>query len=397
MKNTVLRQLIVTVTGLTMTLFAINVSAAPGDLYVGNSTGGTVLKVNPVLKTIFASGLTDPTGLAFDASGNLFVADASSHMIFKITPNGTRTTFASNLGVLFALAFDASGDLFAIDEGSGSIFKFTPDGVKSTFASGIGSPVSLAIDSAGNLFVGDQVANAIFKFAPDGSKTTFTSALNDPLGLAFDSAGNLFVAENVGGTIFKFTPNGTMTTFTSGLNGPSGLAFDSAGNLFEADSNSNSIFEFTPNGIKTTFATSVGNPFGLAFEPTLHQLLNISTRGFVGTGDAVLIGGFIVGGNGMVNGKVLIRAAGPSLTALQVSGALQDPLLRLFNSSGAVILSNDNWRDTQETAIQATGLAPSDNRESAILATLPAGAYTAIVSGVNDSTGIARVDVFNVQ
>ena len=99
----------------------------------------------------------------------------------------------------------------------------------------------------------------------------------------------------------------------------------------------------------------------------------------------------------MVNSKVLIRAAGPSLTALGVSGALQNPTVQLFNSSNVVILSNDNWKDTQQAAIEATGLAPTDDRESAILATLPAGAYTAIVSGANGTTGIARVDVFNVQ
>ena len=99
----------------------------------------------------------------------------------------------------------------------------------------------------------------------------------------------------------------------------------------------------------------------------------------------------------MVNSKVLIRAAGPSLTALGVSGALQNPTVQLFNSSNVVILSNDNWKDTQQAAIEATGLAPTDDRESAILATLPAGAYTAIVSGVNGATGIARVDVFDVQ
>jgi len=111
----------------------------------------------------------------------------------------------------------------------------------------------------------------------------------------------------------------------------------------------------------------------------------------------VLIGGFIVTGNGMVNSKVLIRAAGPSLTAQGVAGALQNPFLRLFDSHGAVITSNDNWKDTQQAAIQATGLAPTDDRESAILASLPAGAYTAIITGVGNTTGVARVDVFNLQ
>src|SRR5438874_1629149 len=251
-------------------------------------------------------------------------------------------------------------------------------------------PISI-LAAPGDLFEADRGSNTIFSFTPDGTKTPFASGLNGPFRLAFDSSGNLFVSELAGmvpgaGTISKITPTGTTTgttsTFGSGLNNPTSLAFDAFGNLFEADFGSGTIFIFTPAGTKTTFVSALNQPEGLAFEPTPHQLFNISTRGFVGIGDAVLIGGFIVTGNGMVNSKVLIRAAGPSLTALSVSGALQDPVLRLFNSSGTVIASNDNWKDTQQAAIEATGLAPTDDRESAILATLPAGAYTAIVSGV---------------
>src|SRR5438270_244069 len=254
-----------------------------------------------------------------------------------------------------------------------------------------------AFAAPGDLFESDFGSNTIFRFTPGGTKTPFASGLNGPVGLAFDSAGNLFEADFGSGTIFKFTPAGIKSTFASGLNAPTALAFDGSGNLFEGDSGSGTIFIFTPGGIKSTFVTGLSTPEGLAFEPTPHQLLNISTRGFVGTGDAVLIGGFIVGGNGLINGKVLIRAAGPSLTAQGVTGALQDPVLRLFNSSGTVIASNDNWKDTQQAAIQATGLAPTDDHESAILASLPAGAFAASVTGAGNTTGIARVDVFNVQ
>src|SRR5437763_1640529 len=209
--------------------------------------------------------------------------------------------------------------------------------------------------------------------------------------------GDLYEADFGSGTIFKFTPAGTQSPFASGLNLPTWLAFDSSGNLFESDNGSNTIFIFTPAGTKSTFATGLNGPIGLAFEPTTHQLRNISTRGFVETGDAVLIGGFIVSGNGMVTSKVLIRAAGSSLTPQGCSRALQDPILRLFDSHGTVLLSNNNWKDTQQAEIQATGLAPTDDRESAILASLPAGAFTAIVTGAGNTTGIARVDVLTVQ
>src|SRR5207245_11767882 len=115
------------------------------------------------------------------------------------------------------------------------------------------------------------------------------------------------------------------------------------------------------------------------------SLANISTRGFVGAGDNVMIGGFIIGGGLGVDGagreEVLVRAIGPSLTQRGVPNALQDPTLDLHDGNGAIIASNDNWKDTQQSEIQATGVAPSDDRESAILAILVQGNYTAIVRG----------------
>ena len=125
-------------------------------------------------------------------------------------------------------------------------------------------------------------------------------------------------------------------------------------------------------------------------------LLNISTRLQVGTDDNVLIGGFIL--QGTEPKKVLIRAVGPSLEAAGVSGALADPTLELHDSTGAVIGQNDNWRTTQTGGlitedqfldIFSTGIPPTSNAESAILATLDPGAYTAIIAGADSSTGLA--------
>jgi subtilisin family serine protease len=127
------------------------------------------------------------------------------------------------------------------------------------------------------------------------------------------------------------------------------------------------------------------------------KLTNISTRGLVQLGDNVMIGGFILAGDGGGSLTVLVRAIGPSLTQHGVSGALQDPVLELHNGSGALIYQNDNWQDTQASAIQATGLAPSDPRESAILQTLAPGNYTAIVRGTNSTIGVALVEVYNLQ
>jgi len=125
------------------------------------------------------------------------------------------------------------------------------------------------------------------------------------------------------------------------------------------------------------------------------QLANISTRGFVESGDNVMIGGFILG-SGNTNARVLIRAIGPSLTPFGVPDALTDPTLELRNNNGALLAENDDWRDTQETEIAATGIPPSDNRESAIVQALPPSAYTAIVRGKDGTIGVGLVEAYRL-
>lgn len=124
------------------------------------------------------------------------------------------------------------------------------------------------------------------------------------------------------------------------------------------------------------------------------QLANISTRGLVQTGENVMIGGLIIGGSMPAN--VLVRGLGPSLTAQGVAGALQDPELTLVDGNGSA-LTNDDWRNTQEAEIAATGVPPSKNGESAIVATLVPGFYTAIIRGKDGTTGVALVEAFNLQ
>jgi len=125
------------------------------------------------------------------------------------------------------------------------------------------------------------------------------------------------------------------------------------------------------------------------------KLANISTRGFVSTGDNVMIGGTIILGD--TQGRVLLRAIGPSLTNAGIANALPDPMLELHDGNGALLASNDNWRSDQEAEILATGIPPADDRESAILQTLLPGAYTAIVRGSGNSTGIAVVEAYQLN
>jgi DNA-binding beta-propeller fold protein YncE len=130
------------------------------------------------------------------------------------------------------------------------------------------------------------------------------------------------------------------------------------------------------------------------------QLENISTRGFIDTGDNVMIGGIIIPPT-YASIRVIVRAIGPSLEAFGVQDALQDPTLELHDASGTTVASNDDWRvsDTggsQEADIEATTLSPTDDRESALVRQLAPGNYTAIVRGKNNTTGVGLVEVYNL-
>jgi hypothetical protein len=127
---------------------------------------------------------------------------------------------------------------------------------------------------------------------------------------------------------------------------------------------------------------------------TATRVANISTRGDVGTGDNVMIAGAILGGTHPT--EVLVRALGPSLTASGVTGALQDPSLTLHNANGFLVGSNEDWKDNQQTEIKSTDAAPTDDREAAILTVLQPGAYTAVVHGKNNTTGVALVEFYSL-
>jgi len=120
-------------------------------------------------------------------------------------------------------------------------------------------------------------------------------------------------------------------------------------------------------------------------------LSSLSTRGFVGAGDNVMIAGFIVDGGPL---NVLIKAQGPSLAPLGISGALNDPSIQLIDANGTLVESNDNWQNGNSGAlIAASGRAPTDAKESAIMRTLQPGVYTVVTRGVADTQGVVLVSV----
>lgn len=127
------------------------------------------------------------------------------------------------------------------------------------------------------------------------------------------------------------------------------------------------------------------------------KLANMSTRGLIRSGDDVLIGGLIIGGD--LSTKLIVRALGPSLAQYGVLNVLANPTLELYDSTGALVASNDDWKDDpyNATQIEGTTLAPKNLQESAIVITLPAGDYTAVVRGKNSSSGVALFEVYRLQ
>jgi len=241
-------------------------------------------------------------------------------------------------------------------------------------------------------------------------------------------ANNLTVGTNNVSTSFSGTISGTGSLAKVG-NGiltlqANDCIADTVGLILVSGSTIKLDFTGSPDIIASLKVNGISQPPGIYGGPTSgapHILLefrgsgtvsvgpistlgNISTRAFVQTGDNVMIGGFIVQGTGPK--RVIIRAIGPELTQYGIPNPLLNPTLELHDGAGALIASNDNWMTTiiggiitsnQVAEIRASGHAPTDGRESAIIADLPPGNYTAIVRGVNNTAGVALVEVYDLH
>lgn len=156
-----------------------------------------------------------------------------------------------------------------------------------------------------------------------------------------------------------------------------------------------------PPGAYTTVLHGAGDLTGIALSevydvnPVNSLVANISTRADVASASDVIIGGFIVGGTDPTD--VIVRALGPSLSAFRVKSPLNDPYLELRDNDGTLVAANDNWRSNQEQEIIDTTIPPTNNKESAIVATLAPGNYTAIVRDANFSTGVALVEAYDLE
>jgi hypothetical protein len=395
-----------------------------GNLYVADPVHDAILKISPSgRQTTFASKISQPHRLAFDAFGFLWVT-APTGNLYAVAPAGVvflidDSTLDPELTGLNDLAFDETGNLFltagesvveldstlttlftvaSIPKGAGGIAVEPPlatnlstrvfvqgsngaastNGHEAALAPGSGSAI------AGFIISGSSSKQVLIRgLGPSLSEFQVANALQDPTLDLHDSKGNLIAsnddwqtAANAGQIPVGLQPSdshepailatlqpGSFTAVLRGKNGASGVG------LVEINDRSNGV---------------------------ASKLANVSTRGFVGAGENVMIGGVILSG-GSGGRMTLIRALGPTLAQppFNIAGALTNPTLLLVDANGSVVASNDDWKSSQESEIQATGLAPPNDKEAAILTTLPPGRFTAIVSGKNEETGIALVDVFD--
>ena len=280
-----------------------------------------------------------PKRVTADSTGNIYVADVGNYTIRKITPDGVVTTFAGTSGVQghtdgtgsaasfsspVSAAVDSVGNLYVADAGSHVIRKITSAGVVTTLGTagvvghddGVGAaarfffPSGVATDGADNVYVADAGNNIIRKISPTGMVTTLAGTVGvggqvdgigaearfaSPTGLAIDSAGNVYVVDETGPTIRKITPDGVVTTLagTAGVQGhadgsgaqasftlPEGVAIDSTGNLYVADSANNTIRKITPTGIVTTLtgtAPSAGHADGVRAAASFDSPFGVAT------------------------------------------------------------------------------------------------------------------------
>lgn len=407
-----------------------------------------------------AASFNLPGAIAVDADGNLFVADTANSTIRKISSAGVVTTLAGSAESAGSadgtgenarfnnpegIAVDSLGNVFVADTANSVIRKITSAGVSSTIAGVPGTDGStdgrgsaahfnnlrgIAVDAAGFVYVGDTQSNTIRR----GGPTAASQALNISTRAQVQDGDNVLIGgfiitgsapkqviiRALGPSLAQQNVAGPLVNPTLELHDANGLAASNddwktndeteesqeaairaTGLAPNSESESVILVTLAPNHPYTAIVRGKDGTTGVALvevydlNPTTDSLFaNISTRGLVGTGDDVLIGGFILGNNAAE--RVVVRALGPSLANKGVSGVLQDTVLELHDMNGSVI-TNDDWNATQAAELQAVGLGPDDPRESAILATLPPGPYTAIVRGKNGTTGVGLVEIYDVQ
>jgi streptogramin lyase len=269
-------------------LMPVDEAGAALELYVGSFTGNSVLELNSSgVPSTFIPSVGEPAGIAFDSSGDCYVASQlighigpQTNSIYEYSPTGALLkTFATGglLGVE-ALAFNSAGDLYVANSNDSDVLEYSPAGAL-VHSFGIGlvtsTPVGVVVDSRGDVFVSDPTFESIYEFSPSGTLIRTlqgtTGIGNGPAQMVLDSSGNLYVTNDLSGAIEEFSPAGTLLgTFAQGASpGTYGLAYDPAtGIFFQSNYNNGTIQEFSSTGASLGFlATGLTHPYLLAISP----------------------------------------------------------------------------------------------------------------------------------
>lgn len=281
----------------------------------------------------------EPTGVAFDSAGNLYVSLYQDNIIRRFSPSGADLGVFADTGLAnpFGMVFDTAGNLYVsnYDYGRGAaggwIEKFSPTGADlGAIVSGIQNDFYLAIDASGDLYI-DIVPDNVREYSPTGQDLgVFASGFSESYGLAFDQARDLFVADPVGGggapihdELWKFSPSGeNLGVFASfGANGPNGVAIDAIGNIYVSLTNS-TIEELSPTGVDLgTFATTgTFDPQGLAFGPLPTPTVQVADAGGVYNGSPFPATATVAGVNGTSDSS--LEGVTPTLTYYAGAAAL---------------------------------------------------------------------------
>jgi hypothetical protein len=344
-----------------------------------------------------------PTILTFrDAAGNIIGTDT-----FYYEGNGPLMWRGYRFGTPVKTIIRTAGD------GKEGV---AMDGLQANLPGASGSLLG-NISTRGFVQTGNNVMIGGFIIEGTGSKTVILRAIGPELGAPPFNIPNVLTdptleLHNGSGALIASNDNWQTTIIGGVITASQVSAIQNSGHAPTQPSES-AIVATLQRGNYTAIVRGKNNTVGVALVEVddiglnaTSVLGNISTRGFVQTGNNVMIGGFIVQGTGAK--RVIVRAIGPELSAppFNIPNALANPTLELHNGSGTVIARNDNWQSTiiggiiaasQVSAIQNSGHAPTQPSESAIIATLPPGNYTAIMRGVNNTTGVALVEVYDLQ
>jgi len=376
----------------TSDFFLIRFNAAGNGTDSGFGGGGFV-------QTDFSSRSDSVSGLVIQPDGKIIVGGvtttnaggSTNFALARYNPNGildstfgtggkVTTDFPGEFDGIRAIALQADGKIvgagftFVTDSNFG-LARYNSDG---TLDGSFGSGGLVVTDFSGSGATDEAHAVVV---QPDG--LIIAGGIVQVAGNGLDFA--LARYESNGSLNSAFGGTGKVTTSFSGADDfVNALVLQADGKLVAAGGSGGS--SSNPDFALARYST------GLAGPPP-GQLLNIATRLRVQTGENVIIGGFIVTGTDTKN--VIIRGIGPSLSSF-FSGVLANPTLELFQGS-TLLQSNNDWKDTQRTEIEATGLQPSNDFESAIVRTLPPGSYTAVLRGLSNTIGIAVVEAYDLN